>query len=296
MSMWLNYLKPMAIFAVVVETGSFTAAGKRLNMPRGKVSEQVARLEDYLGVKLFIRSTRKVSITAEGEVLYKDASKLLAHGSGAIEEVKSLEDEVKGKIRITTTSDFYECLLLPILKRFKVDNPQVEFDLIITEEALPIIEDAIDIAIRSGDLPNSNLVAVPLTQTRLKLFASPTFNQAYIQHPNDLEGASWVALKNAAMSELMLSNTQGESICVSPNYKHSANNIHGYQQLIEADFGIGLMAEHSGLVLVNEKRFIAILPDWHLETLPVSLVFPSRMHMAKRTRLLIQVLRQAFAG
>ena len=292
--MWLNYLKPMAIFAVVVETGSFTAAGKRLNMPRGKVSEQVARLEDYLGVKLFVRNTRKVSITAEGEVLYRDASKLLAHGSGAIEEVKSLEDEIKGKIRITTTSDFYECLLLPILKRFKVDYPQVEFDLIITEEALPVIEGAIDIAIRSGDLPNSNLVAVPLTKTRLKFFASPEFDQTLIHQPQDLAKLPWVALKHAAMPELVLNNQAGERVSIRPNYQNTANNIATHQKLIETDFGIGLMAEHSGQVLVDIGRFVPLLADWSLEALPVSLIFPNRIHMAKRTRLLIQALRQAF--
>lgn len=292
--MWLNYLKPMAIFAVVVETGSFTAAGKRLAMPRGKVSEQVARLEDYLGVKLFVRNTRKVSITAEGEVLYRDASQLLAHGSSGIEEIKSLDNEVKGKIRITTTSDFYDCLLLPVLKRFKADYPQVEFDLLITEETLPIIEDAIDIAIRSGDLPSSNLVAVPLTHTRLKLYASPEFDQTKVHSPQDLNHVAWVALRNAAMSELVLNNSQGQRAYIIPNYQNSANNIHSYQKLIESSFGIGLMAEHSAQVLVNEGSFMPVLPDWHLDALPVSLVFPNRIHMAKRTRLLIETLKQAF--
>jgi len=284
----------MAIFAVVVETGSFTAAGKRLGMPRGKVSEQVARLESYLGVKLFIRNTRQVNVTTEGEVLYRDASKILAHGSGAIEEIKSLEDEVKGKIRITTTSDFYESLLIPVLKQFKANYPQVEFDLVITEEALPIIEASIDLAIRSGDLPDSNLVALPLANTQLKLFASPDFDQSLIHKPQDLESHAWVALKSAALSELILNNQQNEKVCIRPHYQDSANNIHSYQKLIEAGFGIGLMAQHSGQVLVDQGRFMPVLADWYLDALPVSLVFPSRIHMAKRTRLFIQVLRQTF--
>jgi len=292
--MWLNYLKPMAIFAVVVETGSFTAAGKRLGMPRGKVSEQVARLESYLGVKLFIRNTRQVNITTEGEVLYRDASKILAHGSGAIEEIKSLEDEVKGKIRITTTSDFYESLLIPVLKQFKANYPQVEFDLVITEEALPIIEASIDLAIRSGDLPDSNLVALPLANTQLKLFAAPDFDLSLIHKPQDLESHAWVALKNAALSELILNNQQNEKVCIRPHYQDSANNIHSYQKLIEAGFGIGLMAQHSAQVLVDDGRFVPVLADWYLDALPVSLVFPSRIHMAKRTRLLIQSLKSAF--
>ncbi len=101
--MILNYLKPMAIFATVVETGNFTQAGKRLNMPRGKVSEQVSRLESYLQVKLFQRSTRQVSVTTEGHALYSHAQKLLQSGVLGVDEVKSFAEEVKGTIRLTNT-------------------------------------------------------------------------------------------------------------------------------------------------------------------------------------------------
>jgi len=130
--MLLNHLKSMAIFAAVADAGSFTAAGEFLDMPRGKVSEQVARLEAYLGVKLFIRSTRKVSITAEGEALHQHVQQLLPSALAGVEEVKSYASEIKGRIRISTTHDVHEYHLLPVLKSFREQYPLVKFDLIIT--------------------------------------------------------------------------------------------------------------------------------------------------------------------
>lgn len=177
--MLLNYLKPMAIFAAVVETSSFTQAGRRLGIPRGKVSEQISRLESYLGVKLFHRSTRKVVVTAEGTALYQHARQLLRSGISGVEEVKSFADKIKGTVRITTTNDFYECLLLPILKSFHAKYPDVQFDLRITEKALAVIDDSIDLAIRSGTLPDSSLISLPLTTTQLKVYASRSLNTHY---------------------------------------------------------------------------------------------------------------------
>ncbi len=292
--MLLNYLKPMAIFATVVETGSFTLAGKRLGMPRGKVSEQISRLESYLGVKLFQRSTRKVSTTEEGEALYQHACDLLRCGVEGVDEVKNFAEEVKGRIRITTTNDFYQCLLLPILKRFHQTYPKVQFDLQITEEALAIIDDSIDLAIRSGDLPDSGLISLPLTTTRLKLYASPELKHSLPEHPAQLEQYDWVAISNGGqISPLTLTHQEGKQVTLQPRYQHLANTVSSYSLLIEQNFGIGLMTEHTANVLVEQGKLIPVLPGWFYQAMPISLLYPARLHMAKRTRLLIEEIQSA---
>ena len=294
--MLLNYLKPMAIFAAVVETGSFTQAGKRLDMPRGKVSEQIKRLEVYLRVKLFHRSTRKVTVTAEGTALYQHAKQLLRNGLSGIEEVKSFAEEMKGTIRITTTNDFYECLLLPILKSFHTKYPGVTFDLLITEESLAVIDDSIDLAIRSGVMPDSSLISLPLTTTRLKIYASPQLEQPLPQHPEQLSHLDWICLRRMnQMESVTLYGPQNQQFDFIPNYRHQANTISSYNQLIEQNFGIGLMAELTADVLVRQGRLITILDEWSQQPMPISLLYPARLHMAHRTRLLIEEIRQAFA-
>ncbi|NOI79962.1 LysR family transcriptional regulator [Vibrio tubiashii] len=286
--MLLNYLKPMVIFAKVVETGSFTKAGKHLGMPRGKVSEQVFRLETYLGSKLLQRSTRKVTVTAEGEALYKHASQLLKLGIEGAEEVKSFSEEIKGTIKLTATDDVYQWILLPILKRYSNTYPNVQFDLQITEQPLSIIDDSIDLAIRSGVLPDSNLISIPLTSTKLKLYASAQSDTPLPHSPSQLESCALIALTDLNRTQsIVLTHHSGKQETIRPNYKHSASTVSSYCLLIEQGFGFGLMSEQTAQLLVDEGKLVPVLPDWHYQNVSISLLYPARLNMAKRTRLLI---------
>lgn len=286
----VNYLKSIAIFSCVVETGSFTAAGEKLLMPRGKVSEQVARLEAHLGVKLLQRSTRKVVVTKEGVAFHQKVKSILPSAIEGLEEVKSFEDDVKGAIKITTTQDQYETLLLPILKEFTQQYPLVTFDFLITDQTQSIIDDSIDLAIRSGDLPDSNLIAKPLVMTKLKLYASP--NMAGIpQSIKELAECAWVNVKmEQVMTTVSLVDEDGNIQAVMPNYVHQANNIASYLPLIKQGFGIGFLAEITAERLVEARQLVSVLPNYYLQELQLSLVYPVRKQMAKRTRLLVDFI------
>lgn len=290
--MLLNYLKSMAIFCTVAETGSFTTAGEKLQMPRGKISEQVARLESYLEVKLLQRNTRNVSITAEGQALYQQVQTLLPCAVRGMDEVKSFNSDIKGCIRLTTTQDHYEILLLPLLKQFNLQYPKVQFDLLISEQPLSIIEESIDLAIRSGDLPDSNLVSLPLKTSQLKLYASPQLNNLP-NRPAQLPEFPWLSISSKQpFSNLTLQHKDGELEQVIPNRQHQANNIASYLPLLEQGFGIGVLAEVTASELVKQGRLVPVLADWHAQQLQLSLIYPARLHMAKRTRLLIDFIRK----
>jgi len=291
--MLLNHLKSMAIFAAVADAGSFTAAGEFLDMPRGKVSEQVARLEAYLGVKLFIRSTRKVSITAEGEALHQHVQQLLPSALAGVEEVKSYASEIKGRIRISTTHDVHEYHLLPVLKSFREQYPLVKFDLIITQETVPIIENAIDLAIRSGDMPDSALISQPLFNTPLKLYASPQLAHKIPEQPEQLALLDWVTLAGVPNAALSLRHKNGSQLIITPGLHHQTSSLASYMKLLEQGFGIGVMPESSAKCLVKQGKLIPVLGDWHIDTLKVSLLYPARLHMAQRTRLLIDAIKSS---
>ncbi|WP_104402649.1 LysR family transcriptional regulator [Vibrio penaeicida] len=291
--MLLNYLKPMAIFATVVESQSFTKAGEKLDMPRGKVSEQVSRLETYLGVKLFNRSTRKVSITAEGVALYQHAQFLLRNGVSGVDEVKSLSEKVKGNIRITVTDDFNEALLLPLLQPFCEKYPEVTFDIVTDDSTLSVIDDSIDLAIRSGELADSSLVSMPLSKTKLKLYGGEKFVDYVSDSLDSVEGLSWISLNNEKPNlDLVTSNKSGDSHSFSPQYKHSANSISSYVAMIENNLGVGLMTELSAQEWVKKGKLVDLLPSWDFGELPISILYPSRRHMAYRTRLLLDELKK----
>ncbi|MDN3685171.1 LysR substrate-binding domain-containing protein [Vibrio sinaloensis] len=186
--------------------------------------------------------------------------------------------------------------MLPILKQFHQSYPKVLFDLKITEQPMAIIDDSIDIAIRSGQLPDSNLIALPLTTTKLKLYASPETEHYLPSHPDQLNQFDWVTLSiTDQTSALTLAHESGEQIKVQPKYQHYADSIASYCSLIEHNFGIGLMAEFTADTLVKKGKLIPVLPEWEYQTIPISLLYAERLHMAKRTRLLIDEIRSAFS-
>ena len=196
----INYLKSMAIFAAVVEQKGFSAAGRALNLPRGKVSEQVSRLEKFLGVKLLQRSTRHVSLTIEGDTLYRHVSSLLPTAKQGVDEVLSFNQEIKGRIRLTATFDFYQYSLLPILRQYQERHNNVEFDVSITDEPLAVIDNSIDIAIRSGPLSDSNLISVPIVNSQLKLYAGVGLDFSHLQHPKQLTSAYYSGINRQSVT------------------------------------------------------------------------------------------------
>lgn len=287
-----NLLKPMAIFATVVEQKTFTKAGLVLNMPRGKVSEQIKRLENQLGVKLLQRNTRNVTITEEGQALFDHVQALKTIASRGMNEVNSYSSEIKGIIRITATDDFYEQFLLPILKAFSAKFPKVLFDIQTSENNLPIVANSIDIAIRANGLVDSDLIAYPLFQTALKLYASPVLeNLSKVNYPDDLTNFNWVNISSNKVKNIHLKHENGEVYDFMPTRYHNANNINNYSRLLENGFGIGLMAENSANKMVQKGLLMPILPEWRSEELQISLFYPSRKHMARRTKLLIEDIK-----
>ena len=290
--MLINYLKAMSVFSTVVETGNFTSAGEKLSMPRSKVSEQVARLEEYLGVKLFTRSTRKVTVTEEGIAFHSKVKNILLDATQGVEEVKSFEDKIKGLIKITATQDHYEALLLPILKEFSSLYPLVDYEVQIGDDAFGVIDESIDIAIRAGELPDSSLISRPLKPTRLKLYCGREFNH-HFQCPTQLADVKWIVLKNSNQpSSTQLINESGDVQLVAHSQFNCANNIASYLPMIEQGFGIGVLAEVTGKHLMKTKQLREVLPDWYVSELPLSLVYPARKTVAKRTQLLLDFMYQ----
>lgn len=288
----LNYLKAMAVFAAVVEAKSFTAAGGRLNMPRGKVSDQVKRLESYLGVKLLQRSTRSVVVTDEGQALFAHAKQLLVHGAAGLDEVKNFGEEIKGTIKITATHDYFESLLLPVLQDYKKDYPDVYFDLVITDEVVPVIDHSIDLAVRSGVLPDSSLISVPLDTTKVKLYASAQMDVKAVSSFEALEAQPWLQLTGVNLpTPFTLQHSKHDPVAVLVKNVNRTNSIGAYLRLLEQGYGIGFMAEHSAKLYVEKGVLQPVMPEWWQSEIPISLVYPARELMAGRTRLLIERIK-----
>jgi DNA-binding transcriptional LysR family regulator len=168
-------LNLVAVFAKVVELGSFTAAALTLGLPKSSVSRAVTRLEDTLGVRLLQRTTRKLGLTQAGSRYLAEVRGPLQRLSEAASDVAELTKEPRGLVRLTMPPELGETETSRMLVDFVRKYPRVQIDLVITSRRVNLVEESVDLAFHSGTLADSTLVARKVAQSQLGLYAAPAY-------------------------------------------------------------------------------------------------------------------------
>lgn len=166
-------------FVAVAETTSFTVAAQRLDASVAHVSRQVAKLENRLDVRLFHRTTRKVTTTEEGRVYYHHCRQVLDNLEEAERAITSLQNQPSGKLRMTAPVSYGEKYLAPLVNDFLLKHPRLDVDMLLTNQRLDLIEEGVDLAIRLGVLEDARLVARKLGSREQRLCASPDYLARY---------------------------------------------------------------------------------------------------------------------
>ena len=169
----MDRLLEMQTFCNVVEAGSFVAASENLGMSKAAVSRYVSELESRLGVRLLQRTTRRLSLTGEGEVFYVRCRELLAGVEEAEAEITSRNDVARGTLRVNAPVSFGISHLAPLWGKFHARYPDVELSIDLSDRLVDIVEEGFDLAIRIATLQSSTLVSRRITSTRLIACASP---------------------------------------------------------------------------------------------------------------------------
>lgn len=192
MSIW----EGISEFVAVAESGSFTAAGNKLGVSTAQVSRQISALESRLSIKLFYRTTRKVTITEVGQVYYNHCRQLLDGLEEAEQAIADLHQSPKGKLNITAPVTFGENRIAPLLNDFIKSYPDLDVTLTLTNRILDLVAESYDLAIRLGQLEDSSMIAKRLASRRQYVCASPNYLAAHgvphtlseLEHHNCLLG------------------------------------------------------------------------------------------------------------
>lgn len=171
----MDRLDGIAAFALVVETGSFTAAARRLKLSKSAVSAHVQRLEERLGIQLLTRTTRRVATTEAGQTYHQYCVRILADAEAAELAAGALHREPRGTLHITAPDSFGWMHIAPAIPAFRKRFPEVAIDLRLEERHLSLVEEGLDLAIRIGTLPDSPLIVRKLAPSRLVLCAAPDY-------------------------------------------------------------------------------------------------------------------------
>ncbi|MDI4632440.1 LysR family transcriptional regulator [Pelomonas sp. V22] len=287
--------------------GSLTAASKVMNITPAAASAMLKKLEARLGVRLMERSTRALRLTAAGEQLRdygQRALELLDEGLTVISEGHSVAPQAKlrGRIRISASSDLTRRQLLPLLDSFMDRHPAVELHLSVSDSMLDIYKDEVDVAIRYGLLADSNLVARKLTEVKRLAVASPGYLKQHGRpgHPSELANHECLTFKIRNRAERQWRFRQR----MEPGSTELSVPVHGRRSTDDGGIAHGWALDGLGVIYKSELdvrdslksgALVNLFPDWVGDRLPVHAVMPSQRFMPQRVRALIDHLALGLA-
>jgi LysR family transcriptional regulator, regulator for bpeEF and oprC len=296
----VDRLRSLEVFKAVAERGSFVKAAESLNLSNPVVTRAVQDLESMLGVRLLQRSTRRVSVTAEGQAVLERARVLLASFDELSATSSLSASEAAGEIRFTAPASFGATRLGPVLAAFTIAHPKVRLDLLLTDTPLDLIEDGIDLALRvASDLPDS-LIARRIGDACIGVFAAPGYlrEKGIPKHPGDLAQHRCLAYKGAGRhaSWRFLHPVTQERIEPAVRGSLSANNAEALQAAAVHGSGLVMLPHFLAEEAVARGDLEQVLSQWRTPPLGVYLAYSSRRNQPLRVRKLIDHLAQAFGG
>lgn len=292
----MDRLEAMRVFVAVVDAGSFVAAADALPMSKAAVSRHVAELESHLGVRLLHRTTRRLSVTPEGELFHTRCKEVLATVESAEAEITSRSGEAAGLLRINAPFTFGLLHLAPLWMAFMANHPKVTLDVTLSDRVVDLVEEGFDLAVRIARLPDSSLVSRQIARTRLVLCASPEYLRRHgsPSHPSELAQHQIATYSLFSMGENWAFTGPDGPVTVKVTPRLRSNN--GDTCRIAALRHQGIVLQPSFLVApdLQAGTLVELMPEYPSIELGVYVVYPSRRFIAPKLRLLIDFLVEAF--
>jgi DNA-binding transcriptional LysR family regulator len=273
-------LNAVRTFIEVVRAGGFSAAARRLGMPRSTVSLRVRTLEESLGVRLFKRSTRVVALTAEGRALFDGADAALGALAEIVTAIGAVSGEFKGPIRVTAPADFPTRFLAEAIGGFRARHPRVTFEVILSNALLDLVSDNIDIALRIGIGNSQDAVMRTVFSAEYGLFASPGYLQLHGE-PTTLADVRTLIVPPGEMRSFLERHVFCAAFPTEPAIQ--ANNFLLIRDLATGGHGVGVLPVGLCTPDVERGRLRRTLPDM-TGTVTMGLSFPNRADMSERVR------------
>jgi len=286
----------MRAFVEVVKAGAFIKAADALDLSKAAISRQIADLERRLGTRLIQRTTRRLSLTDEGQRFFEQAKELLAGVEAAEAEVMTRSKEVGGHLRINAPLSFGVLHLAPVWAAFKAKHPKATLEITLGDHVVDLVNDGYDLAIRIAQMQDSTLVSRRLASTRMVLCASPAYLKKHgtPRHPSELAKHSTIAYT--------LLSTGDDWRFTGPDGPVVAR-VHPCMHTNNGDTCRAAALNHNGIILqpsfmvgedLRRKALIELMPEFRSVELGVYAVYPTRRYLLPRVRAMVDFLAEHF--
>jgi DNA-binding transcriptional LysR family regulator len=292
----MDKFKEMQAFAAVAESGSFVKAADLLETSKAAVSRYVAQLEDRLGVRLMNRTTRRLSITDEGQTFLAHCKETLGLIHDAEEDIQNKRNNAVGLIRVNAPVTFGILHLAPVWGKFTARYPLVKLDLTLSDRVVDLVDEGYDLAIRIAQLPSSTLISRKLASTTLVVCASPQYlkGKAKLKHPLDLQNHSVISYSYLATGDEWVFQSEDGELRVKINPKIRTNNGDTCRSAALAHQGIVMQPAFMVWQDIQKGDLVALLPEFKSVELGIYAVYPSRKLVSPRIRAMVDFLAKEF--
>jgi DNA-binding transcriptional LysR family regulator len=290
----MDRYRRMAMLVAVVDRGSIRRAAAELGLTPSAVSQQIKRLEKEVGVTLFRRSTRRLTLTEAGEAFYEGCAAMVAAARAAHEQLADLQDTAVGELRVSAPAGFAALHLVSALAPFLAAHPALALRLIVTDEPVDVIRERIDLAITiSRPLPSSSLVRKHLADWPLVLCASPAYlsRRPAPRTPEDLAAHDFLSLPPSHHSSEELTGPAGQRFRLTLKPRVTSNNQFSIKQLTLLGLGLSFHVEPEVAAELASGALVRVLPDWSGPTLSVDVLMPARTRQPAKIRMAVEALR-----
>ena len=297
----MDQIQAMRIFARVVESGSFTRAADSLALPKGTVTKQIQALEARVRVKLLNRTTRRVTVTADGAAYYERASRLLVDLDDLDASMTNAQSTPQGRLRIDVGSATASLLLIPARASYYARYPDIPLDIGVGDRGVDLVADNVDCVIRFGEVTDQSLVARRIGHLPFVTVAAPAYLRRHgvPLHPQDIERKGHRLVNQFTPGGRRVYaqefNRDGERIELTMPYRIAVNEVTAHTSAVLAGLGLSQMLTFIAEPHRATGALVQVLPEWSRDPLPVYVVYPPNRHLSAKVRAFVDWAAELFA-
>lgn len=287
-------LVSLEAFVRSAESGSFSSAARKLAVTPAAISKSVAKLEDSLGVRLFQRTTRKITLTEAGEHFLADASKGLSTLQEAFERTSGQRQEPSGTLKVSVAPGFGRQYVLPVLAPYLVRCPKVTPEWHFENRQVDLIAEGYDVAVGVGLELSAGLVARELARIHIVAVSSKAYVKKHgaPKHPDELAEHQVIAFRSARTGKRRAwSMVNGkQEVLADPKPRVLLSDVEAMEALVSTGAGIALIPTSQVMDKLERGNLVRVMPDWHADGGPLFVYFSSARLLPMRTRVFVDML------
>ncbi len=296
----LGLLEEMAVFAKVVETGSFSEAARQLGATPSAISRSINRLEKALNTRLLQRTTRKLRLSDSGQVIYQHCQNMVNEALAAISTSGVFNDAPAGIVRLSVPKAVGHFLIHPHIPAFLEQYPKVDIIMRLEDRYMDLIDDQIDVAIRITNQPPPGLMGRKLTTIDHVLCATPAYleKQGVPHHPHDLKQHCCIYLGETPGDARWKFSRENKTVSVAVHGRYAANHTGVRLDAVRRHIGIGSLPWFTAREALEQGDIVQVLPEWSFKTDysgEIWLLYPPTRHLPPRISALIGFLSEQLA-